>query len=105
MSPPALRCVCDSPVIRCDHRGCHCTYCGLPEPRNASASLQAAVDATRTAITESFSDRRVRIRVKIAEFLQTRDESIFTGTDLDTDEQERADSADEILNLIDEELT
>lgn len=24
-------CQCENPIICCDHRGCNCTFCGLPE--------------------------------------------------------------------------
>ena len=25
-----LQCQCDDPIVKCDNRGCRCTYCGKP---------------------------------------------------------------------------
>lgn len=58
-------CECESPFIRCDHRGCLCQICGGVEP--ISPRLREAIDATRQKITDAaqpVKSFRVRLRPK-----------------------------------------
>lgn len=60
-----MSCLCESPLIRCDHRGCRCTLCGELERVRISPRLQAVIDETRRKIAEAAKPSfRVRVRIK-----------------------------------------